>query len=220
MPWPTHYLITFRGTLGNPPIEIWSTSLRLSRQLAGTSDYDLDQGDLDDLANDFGGFLEAGFFGSEVKFTEARAYKIGADGRTVGDVLYSVLATPRGGVAGAPAHPWQCTPVLSFRTNVQRGPASRGRMYLPPVRIPVDAGDGKMSSAARDALLEQCRQFIVDANNRPGIEDGTGNVSVVSPRAGGKIADVNRLRMGRVFDTMRSRRNALLEDYADTQSGL
>ncbi len=216
MAYPSHYLISLRGALGNPHLEQWSTSFRLSRVRGGSPDYVLTQGHLDDIANDTATLLvQSGHWGSEVTFTEARGYRIGEDGRTVGDVLYSVRPANEQGGGTQAAHPWQCALVLSLRTNIQRGPASRGRMYWPPIRADLDPQTGQISLTKQSQLLESLRSWMQGINNNPGIDGTAARVSVVSGILQGTIADVNRIRVGRAMDTQRRRREDVDEAYIE-----
>jgi hypothetical protein len=104
----------------------------------------------------------------------------------------------------------QLTTVATLRTAISRGPASKGRMYLPPVAaIDSLAADGRLSSAQALVVATSTKTLIEAVN---GQMIGIARVGVASNVGSGRFEHVTRVTVGRVVDTMRSRRNKQLEE--------
>jgi hypothetical protein len=135
---------------------------------------------------------------------------VGTDGQYINDsttqALYADL--PAGGsVANTPAN--QVCLAVSLTTGYSRGPAHRGRFYLP---LPVFALDANGVYAAANAIsCSATADTLLSA------------VNAVSPDW--KMADYSRKKyapahrlvtgnlVGRVYDTQRRRRRSLVENY-------
>jgi hypothetical protein len=110
---------------------------------------------------------------------------------------------------GSPGAPPQLAVVATLRTDVERGLASKGRMYLPPC-----AGFTSMQADGRaqagDALRVAGRviNLVQFLNTTYGAD---GKVGVASSTRGGAFRIVQRVTVGRVVDTMRSRRSTQIE---------
>jgi hypothetical protein len=112
-------------------------------------------------------------------------------------------------------HAPQVALVATYLTAKGRGVGSKGRTYFPSPAIGIDAS-GRIPVAERDNFALAVRDLIRDLNNNPGLDAETGglDLSIVSP--GGKSGGPQRnkvtgLRVGRVLDTQRRRRNSLVE---------
>lgn len=124
--------------------------------------------------------------------------------------------------SGTTALPPQVSLVLSLygydpATFVANRQHKRGRMYLPTHaggNTNVDTATGTFSDVS--GLLGQCADFWADLQGP--IDTGLGDHANLQPVisssfAGGTVTDADWLRMGRVFDTQRRRRNKLSENY-------
>jgi hypothetical protein len=91
------------------------------------------------------------------------------------------------------------------------GAASRGRFYLPIPNVgSALGGDGRVTVVERDNQRTFATTFISSLNAAvPG-----WSVGVVSDVGVGRERTVRNVRVGRVLDTMRSRRTSLVEDYS------
>jgi hypothetical protein len=105
--------------------------------------------------------------------------------------------------------PNQITTAVSLTTGFSRGPAHRGRWYLP---IPSNFVDdtGRIGTGAQGALVGTTTTFIAACN----AASADWKMAVFSRKAG---AAAHRLvtgcEVGRVLDTQRRRRRSLLESY-------
>ncbi len=141
--------------------------------------------------------------------------EIGPDGKYVNDdtVLYD-YDPPVPGNSGANTVP-QVSLAISLGTDAARGRAHAGRFYLPlPATEPDATG---MMPANRVALyMAAAKELIEDIN-----DSITGfRVAVTSNLGAGVERDVTNIRVGRVFDTIRSRRNAFDEAYQSADISL
>lgn len=111
-----------------------------------------------------------------------------------------------GGTPGtkSPA-PAQLTLAMTLMTVRARGRGSKGRIF-PPIGISSVELDGRLAKASADALCLSFKTFIVAVN----AANGAGTVVVFS-KIGQSTTDVTRVACGRVVDTQRRRRSALVE---------
>lgn len=107
--------------------------------------------------------------------------------------------------AGAP----QLTVAVSTRTDLPRGRAHAGRFYPPTGAVSSYDSTGRISDAAALACATSAATLLQAINGVVGV---TARVVVFS-KIGQQVQVVNALRVGRVTDTMRSRRRQLAEEY-------
>lgn len=118
-----------------------------------------------------------------------------------------------GGNFNAPA---QLATVVTHRTAVDRGRASKGRAFLPVCDgYQAPAADGRATEAAASRVANAWAAMIGDINDlyasaRTG-DEALGVVSVMSNIGAGTTRAVTRVTTGRVTDTVRSRRNKISE---------
>jgi hypothetical protein len=219
-----HYLLAFGGTLYGS--EIWSCGLRLARPVeAGTPDFSEEK--IDDMLNDLRSFMNSAVFNTQTVLTYVKLNRIGEDGRyldkskttarylsgTSGD-----LATARG--TSSTFVPPQLTLAVTLYTDKDRGPGSKGRIFLPaPVVCGAVAPDGRLAAGDVSPVSSiglQVGSLLDNLNNDPGFDPADAPRVVVATPGGigmpnGDNVPVTGVGIGRVVDTMRSRRNALLE---------
>lgn len=121
------------------------------------------------------------------------------------DATEFLRAVPLSGAASV-GYP-QIALVLSLRTARSRGYASNGRMYIPSSLSP-DAGTGLITASAASNAALAGAAFIGEVNDA-----GAGVASVMSTVGTGRIEPITGVRVGRVMDTQRRRRNGLPETY-------
>jgi hypothetical protein len=112
----------------------------------------------------------------------------------------------------------QLSAVVSLRTLYDRGLANRGRMFLPPVTGFTAPASGTLLVATTDAVrVASSVSSLINNVNAAfaawGSGDLTGHVAIMSNSGAGQARLVNRVLVGRVIDTMRSRRAQVAEDY-------
>lgn len=107
----------------------------------------------------------------------------------------------------------QLTTVVTLATAVERGAGSKGRMYLPPnVSQQSVQSDGRITPAVAQAQAQSAKNLFTSLNDH---YTAVGSVGVASDVGSGAFNHVTTVRVGRVIDTMRSRRSTLIEDYQD-----
>lgn len=103
-------------------------------------------------------------------------------------------------------HPNQVAMVATLETGQTRGLAHRGRIYLPLPPMPVGT-DGKISEANATGAAATVKGLLDTINAAP----GSGRVLIGSKVGVGAFRNVTGVSVGRVLDTMRSRRTSLTE---------
>lgn len=105
----------------------------------------------------------------------------------------------------------QLTIVSTLRTAIPRGQGSRGRMYMPP-QSPLgalDPVDGRITAALATSVATSTAKLASLINSQ---YIAIGKVGVASNTGSGRFEHVTRITVGRVPDTMRTRRNKQREE--------
>ncbi len=207
-----HFRLSARGVLvtndaaKTPTGEEFSYRLNLSRALGGPPVEDL----VDDMAADLSAFharVTTGINSRNV-LTEVKLAKIGPLGLYDGDAALREVNVPGG--ANAVFHPPQVSLAVSLLTGV-RGPSRRGRIFLPGPAFQLTA-DYLISEPDALGCANSAAQLLRDLNNAAGVDPfNSPKVTIASTK--GFNTDVTAVRVGRVLDTIRSRRTSLPERY-------
>lgn len=148
------------------------------------------------------------------RLTGIKLNRINAAGKYQDATTYEhTYTSPIAGINSAVIAP-QLAVVATLRTAIPRGRASKGRMYLPPTQAigTLVAGDGRSSAAQALTQANGVKALIV-ALNATYASEGGGIVGVASDAGTGAFQAVTEVSVGRVPDTIRSRRNKQDEDY-------
>lgn len=122
------------------------------------------------------------------------------------DAVEYISETPvQGATAGG--HPPQCSIACSTTTAVSRGRASRGRFYLPTSSWDT-AADGMLATQVPTNMATRLAQFL-DAVT----DEMAAPAAVFSKIGSGTTRNIVGVRVGRVVDTQRRRRNQLPESW-------
>jgi hypothetical protein len=213
---PTHFKFTLNGVFTGTP-EIWSTGFHFNRKRPLGTDAGL--GDINEgtVTSAITAFIGSALFNTTVTLVDWRAYVIGTDGHMEGNgPLLHIFPVNTYKGTGSNVLPPQVSCVATLVAN-DRGPAQRGRMYLPGPAKMVQTGDSRLSVAdatlyatAVSALLKG----VSDGIDLPG-EIGSAAAVNVSPgpvgSTTGTLQDIDHVEVGRVYDTVRNRRNKLVE---------
>lgn len=211
---PTHFRFSIRGEFTGTP-EGWNYGFKFGRDVSASEDAGL--GDIDEAAvsTALATFHSNSIFTMVSHLTEWRAYVIGTDGKMEGNgpLLHEYATEVAGGSSGSFMPPQVSLAVTTVADD--RGPGKLGRFYLPGVRLQV-APDMRISEAEADdvnELVVAMLKGISDAIDIPGtIESSTAVNISTRPSPDGTRQDVDHLEVGRVYDTIRSRRRSLLEE--------
>lgn len=109
---------------------------------------------------------------------------------------------------GNTSMPPQVALAITLRTAKTRGRAHAGRFYIPLLSHSIGT-DGRLSAAQASQIGERATTFLNDLNTALA---GIGRLAVVSDVGTGAQNNVTHIEVGRVLDTMRSRRRSLEED--------
>lgn len=222
MPPPAHLKVIYSGTFGAQAAEaeIWSFGLSLGLGAGGADPQAfINKESLTAAVESFKAAQDGFLAGATepVVLRRTRLVYIGSDGLTPkgGDGAYiQADSSTVSAAAGLRVFPNQVALAYTLETN-SAGAVGRGRFYLP---LPVAGGleaDGRMSDAVRDAHVTRGKT-LVDNLNAASAAAGFGRVSVASGGSALKgilpaLYPVERVGVGRVLDTIRSRRGALPE---------
>lgn len=225
MPYRPHIVAQWGGRLGGTSSpEIWSNTLRI----VGNS---TDQQDLQDLADTWypnwvtalGTLMQNGGYSSQAHWDYLKLNAVDANGHQLpGPTSAQYAPDDFTSVAGSlPAHPYQVALAISFTTQATRGLAARGRVYVPAGGSSSSQWNpelGQLTTAHATAVRDAWASFLETIADNPGIDLANLRAAVVSPRGSdpGNWHTINGVRVGRVWDTQRRRRNALDENYTDT----
>ncbi len=211
MPFETHRLIVFRGSLG--PVggaeDMWQIGLRFTNS-AATSSSVVPQQNVDKCRAAFQAFLSDAFnrFSTAVSFEEARGTVINALGTAAGFTTVSpAVGVARGG-AGSNLHSWSTSVAVTHDAGGSRR-GRFGRVYLPPQSLDIDSS-GRFAVGQRDQILAGYKQFVQACQ---GPTEGGEDYRLVVASSYGTNRPVTLLRVGDVPDTQRRRDNRLSERY-------
>jgi hypothetical protein len=171
----------------------------------------------DDIANAFGQACgrfhlnPQSFISPSAVMTYAKANVIGVDGKYKFPQTheYIPIGIPGGG-GDLYKYPNQVTLAVSTLTPVTRGPAHRGRFYLPMPTAPVQV-DGLITANNANSIRIAADAFIAELN---AVDPNQWFAAVFSRKnPGAAHRQIVGTEVGRVLDTQRRRRNALAEAY-------
>lgn len=223
MPFSPHYRLTCSGVFGSTtaPAERFSFGLALAEfEGQGESGSGTVGGVVtlnDDQRNDLVADCVAMFgrpnsgLGDHVTLTEVKLATIGADGRYTADPFIAEVSQA-GGQTGSVIQAPQVAHAVSLQTN-RRGPTGMGRFFLPGPVFSLDKTTQLLPDSSRDFIAVSMQQFLNDLNNEPNID--VLGLQVVVASSKGYNSAVTGVRVGRAFDTMRTRRRSLSEGYSE-----
>lgn len=213
--WPRHNRFVVRGSLGTGK-EIWSNTLHFPSVITAGPDNNPPDWDEADVSTAVAAFYGSLNFCDSMKVTDWRGYSIQTTGKLspTDTPTRHDYTTPIPGGAGLVKYPPQIAQVLSLHANA-RGPAQRGRIYLPMPTVSIDGGTFEMATVDAQGMLTAFKTYVNALLNAMygSTTIGEGLINVSGGPAVGTLQKVTEIRMGRVLDTVRTRRNKLLEEY-------
>lgn len=154
---------------------------------------------------------------SSARLTSVKLNRIDASGHYA-DPESIEIVVPGGTAGGSAAFPPPQTAVaVTLATVMPRGRGSKGRFYLPPLGTngTVGATDGRMTTTTAGQIATGAAALVNGINAAYFTEFGTGDflcrVGVASDAGAGVFRYATEVRVGRVIDTIRSRRSSLSE---------
>lgn len=209
MVYPAPFLrLVVSGTLYNTDIFSWSLSFARDFPDSGSlAPTEVPQGVIDAVS----AFHDTSLHASGAKLTMIKLNEIGTDGRYTnqGDTVLHEFETPLAG-RSANTPPPQTALAITLRTAKRRGRAHAGRFYTP---VPgYTLVNGMLSSADQQAAAISATTML---NAVTAALPGSYRPYVMSDLGTGTMEPVTHVAVGRVLDTIRSRRNAFTEEYFD-----
>jgi len=214
VPIPKHFRFVWRGVFSGTP-ETWAFGCHFGSNLSGGPDAHLGDVDMEGLVTAWTGLAAGGArLPDNAQLTDVRAYEIGTDGRSIGNVKLVDTSTRALSGGTAAKYPPQIALVATL-VAPDRGPGKFGRMYLPTAAT-LSFSDCRMSESDAVSAAGSVSTFlkaVSDAVDIPATIQSAVGVNV-STRGGpdGTLQVIDHVEIGRVLDTLRTRRRALLEE--------
>lgn len=213
MPFGPHALVAFGGRLNtnSVPNEIWQCGIRVTGSGDGfVADPDLY---LSEAAIAIADVLAGSdLMPATTKVDYVKCNNIAPDGKYADPTSHTYDTTVAVQPTAQPKMPDILSLVISWGTGIQRGPAAKGRIYLPNYAAgPISIDRMRVQTAtAQDAV--GLGQALLDA-----VANTAGTVSVtpvVASAINGTIRPIISIRVGDVVDVQRRRKNAMVETYS------
>jgi len=150
---------------------------------------------------------------SSARLTSFKLNRIGPDGRYVDDTVYEHVFT--GGIAGAgtSGQPAQIAMAATLRGLDERARAGKGRMYFPANNnTDVLGSDGRIIAGNAQQAAQRIYSFLQNIDGVLIDSSWDAKVGIASRSGTGAFQGLARVTVGRVPDTIRSRRSKLDED--------
>jgi hypothetical protein len=217
MAYAPHWLLNFGGELD--PLansswqEIWQCSMRFREVTAP---------DPESMIDDFKTVLSAYVAASANQISAwsrlsfVKLNHIGADG------LYTdpshphtrhFTGVPGAGITTGNAYPTAMSLAYTWTTARVRGVGSKGRMFLPNSWARSSAGADVIPVANQTTVADAAKGLLTNFQTAGGDGD---IVPCIASKVDASLTDVTGVRIGRVVDSQRRRRNALSEEYFST----
>lgn len=199
-----HFLLAFGGRLRTS--ETWTQTLRFRKpfNLSGQAEV---QAVCDEMADRLSDWWSTGISGSGAVLELVKFNEIGTNGRYVSPFTCLTELVPGVANSGESLFPNQVSVVVTTLTDASRGLAARGRMFFPIPTVSVQA-DGMINSTAVGNIGTAAKTLLDSLN---GAEAGVV-ASVFSAVGAGAVRPITAVGVGRVLDTIRTRRQALTEE--------
>jgi len=220
-----HLLLVWGGSL--PGLETWSCSVKLSDGRVGSPAVGVDaflstvdtqswvDGFIKDAVSAYHSRLGTHIAGT-AKLEYCKLNLINREGHYDAESTSEhVFAPSVGGYWGGVHVPNQISLCVSLTTGAARGPAHRGRFYLPLPNLEVSLADGTIEIVDAAAVATSTKTFLEAISDVPGLDLPSSPGAVVMSRKAGapRTRQVTGVAVGRVLDTQRRRRRSLPEGY-------
>jgi len=216
--YPPHHLFVFGGTLGLLGSETWSCGLRCGYVGGGSPAFD-EEAWLTAMAPVtsawFSDALSLNDDTTDLQFLKCN--RIGADGKYAEPESHTYFyPTPIAGVSPISTNAFQVSLVMTHLTSVSRGPACRGRIYLPRPGVGV-LDTGLFTGSQVDGIRNRYGEFLeaIRIVSAGGVELIPSVVSRL-PEPSGTIRTITGLRTDTKPDTQRRRAQQLVGTFAET----
>lgn len=176
MAYGRHALVQFGGTMGGGAggTEEWSCGLRLHYDHPLRPDENLNADEQEEFLNNTAVPALANFWidedtriSSDTKLEFVKFNAIGENGKYVNPTT-TEFVFPSNGISatgGARRYPLQVSVVATLETDVSRGVASKGRIYLPSPTLALDPASGLFDNAQTQLLADRVAQLVSELAN-------------------------------------------------------
>jgi hypothetical protein len=224
MTYKRHWLLSWGGTLGGGK-DIWANNVRFMNDEIWSGD-SVDSGTLEGMLSDFVGdirtFMQSpdAFISTQVQCLWVKFNEIGPDGRYVdqNNTHARYLSGTTGdnrvitGISGAAVPAFQSV-AITTTTSAQRGPGSRGRLFLPQCTATL-LQTGLIDPTAQQNLATAAGAFFTALGDEAGVDLTAMKPAVVSNIGEpGPQRAITGVRVGNVPDVISRRKNAIDETY-------
>lgn len=203
-----HLYVQWGGSL--PGGDEWSCGLRMQP---------INQGAVDNSGRRLLGIASAikafhqraeSYISPRVNLEFVKVNAVGVDGKYIAQQTFQqIFSNTPGGGAETKGFPNQVALAITLKTAVSRGPAHKGRFYM-PIPTTTVAADGRISVDDQAVIRTSASQLLSQLNS----SDAGFAVAVMSRKLGSPAnQNVIAMDVGRVLDTQRRRRNKLVEAY-------
>jgi hypothetical protein len=215
-----HVRVTALGRLGTPQADRFSYGFNIAPDdgFVALGDWaGMTAAQITDLCDSVRDFHHRGttLISAAAVLEQVKLAIIGADGKYMADPVTRDYSSAGGVPLDSTTLP-QSACAVSLGTN-RRGPTGRGRFFIPMIATVVDQAQFFHTNVAQaDGLRDSAATMLNDINNWPGIDVIQASWRVCIASTKGYNSKVNSVRVGRVIDTIRTRRNKLPEAYTAT----
>lgn len=224
MTFKRHWLLSWGGVLaGNQ--DIWSNNVRFTNDETGQPDSipgSTLEGMLDDFVTDIRNFMRTPglYISAEVQCQWVKFNEIGPDGKytDTGQTHARYLQGTTGtfavinGIGSNFCPPYQSV-CITTTTAKQRGPASKGRLFLPQCAPPL-LSTGMIDPTAQGAIRTAAAAFYTALGDEAGVDVTAMRPAVVSNvGTPGPTNVITGVKVGNVPDIISRRKNAITETY-------
>lgn len=221
MAYPNNFIkVTFGGSVYNNK-DIWVCGVNF-----GSPSGDLN---LEDIAEDIklrdipqavqNWFTsQQAWISSQARLEWVKIAFIGADGKYALDPeIYDYDVTVTGAIGDGYHTPIpQHTTAITFESDVRRGAGRFGRIY-PPLNGMIEA-DGRVSEANADMMADAAAVMLGHIGSALSMPELTYIPPIIASQKTLKHNEITKVKVGRVIDTQRSRRNAFEEEYSPVKA--
>jgi hypothetical protein len=215
MPFARHYRLTLSGVFkpGQTVLERFTFGVNLDPDPSKPNA--LDAGTFAGYVSDSTAFFSraATAISPVANLTQVKCAVINELGHYERDPFVADVNVGGAGFPGSVYYPTSTALVVSLGTD-RRGPTGRGRIYLPLPAMPLDPSTWTIGAAAAEGVRNSVATWLSDLNNLAGLDTRKDPVCIASRKGYNSV--VKTVRVGRVLDVMRSRREGIGEAYTAT----
>lgn len=210
--------LTFGGTMAAGQ-EIWTCGINLANEGAGVTELEfnsLTDPQIQSVADLIIAFVEDGDNNvpDGVFLDYVKLALIGTDGKYVGAPREVTGQLGQGGAVGG--YVPQVATVVSMESGKYRDPGKYNRFYL-PTATPAGSLEYQLTEGAAVLISNNAASLVSDIRDLDllGVTKQLMPCAVTTANVENYL-NIEKVRVGRVFDTQRRRRNKLNEQYQDT----